>query len=98
MSKLSQALTGLMDKNALKKGKLAKKTNLGKKQLSRILSGKTRFVDDADFKRLAKAVTLDKIDQAHLIAARMLDVCNGPGKQLVSIHIKTDQVKAKNGK
>jgi hypothetical protein len=91
MSNFSQVLTDIVDKNALTKGKLAKKSHLRKKQLSQILMGKKRFISNGDFKRLARAVTTDELDQAHLVAARMMDVCNGPGKELVSLHVKGDQ-------
>lgn len=88
MSNYSQVLTEIIDKNSLKKGKLAKRAHLRKKDISRILSGKKRLTTNGEFKRVAKAVTKDQLDQAHLVAARMMDVCTGPGKELVTVHVK----------
>lgn len=88
MSNYSQVLSEIVDKNALKKKKIAKRSRLRKKVITRILSGKKKNISNGQFKRLARAVTRDELDQAHLLAARMMDLCQGPGKDLVSVQVK----------
>jgi transcriptional regulator with XRE-family HTH domain len=88
MSYLADAITGLMRQHELtSQVELARKANVDPGTLSRWINGLQTTISDQDLARLANAFSDEPKDHAKLVVARMLDVREGPGSELVSVHV-----------
>jgi len=66
---------------------LAHATKLGEPKISRWLSGQQTFIDGDDLELVVTHLTDKPAERAELVAARMRDVCTGPGSDLIEINI-----------
>lgn len=89
MSNLAEAIQRLMEKNEVRFAvELARRTGIEEATISRWRNGIQISISDEDLEKLARAITSDPKQQAELVAARMRDVCHGPGAELVSVQIE----------
>jgi hypothetical protein len=92
MSYLSACLSQLMTQYGLKGADITRATGLDSATISRWLTGTQVSIRDEDIEKVAKAVSKKPEEQAMLIAARMKDVCKGPGSNLIEIRIGSRSV------
>ena len=88
MSYFSTALNRIAEKAGLKQADISRESGLTRSHVSRLFTGDQKAVYDQDLAALLRVFHRDPHDQAELIAARCLDVRNGPGAELVEISVK----------
>lgn len=87
MSFLATALTDLMARRGMKNVELANKTGIDPATITRWKNGEQVSITDEDLVKVAEALSDEPREQAEVVAARMKDVCLGPGSQLIELHI-----------
>lgn len=97
MSYFSTALKRIAERNALKQADLVRESGLTRSHVSRLFTGDQKLVYDSDFAAILRVFKHDPRDQAELIAARCMDVRNGPGAELVEITVK-DRAERREGR
>jgi transcriptional regulator with XRE-family HTH domain len=92
MSYLSTALQRQIERRRMNQSELARGAGLSKSHISRLFSGASRDLSDANFAAILKIFSADPHGQAELIAARCRDTLAGaagaPGADLVEIKVK----------
>ncbi len=96
MSYFSTALKRIAERNALKQADLVRESGLTRSHVSRLFTGDQKLVYDSDFAAILRVFQRQPHDQAELIAARCMDVRNGPGAELVEITVK-DRAERREG-
>lgn len=87
MSYLSTELASVLARRNLKAADLARRSGLSQSMVSRYLNGEQIYISDEDLEKLLIALTDEAQDRARIIAARMRDVCVGPGSELIRLQI-----------
>jgi transcriptional regulator with XRE-family HTH domain len=88
MSYLSIALQRQTERRRLNQSDLARESGLSRSFVSRLMSGESRELSDANFIGLLKVFAAEPGAQAELVAARCRDARVGPGAELVEIRVK----------
>ena len=96
MSYLSTELASILARRKLKGVDLARRSGLSQSMVSRYLNGEQVYISDDDLEKLLIALTDDGNDRARIIAARMRDVCVGPGSEQIKIQIGSGPLIQKN--
>jgi transcriptional regulator with XRE-family HTH domain len=87
MNQFTRKLAELMKLNQLRAAELSRATKIDQATISRWLNGVQDSITDDDLKNLAGHISPHAEERAQLIAARMRDVCNGPGSELIEVRI-----------
>ncbi len=96
MSYLSIALQRRAERRQLNQSDLAKLSGISRSYISRLFSGVSSELSDANFIAVLKVFATDPAAQADIIAARCMDARVGPGSELVEIMAKTPEARTKN--
>jgi transcriptional regulator with XRE-family HTH domain len=102
MSYFSTALQRCAERRQLNQSDLAKRSGISNSYISRLYSGESRDLSDANFAGLLNAFVTDPAAQAEIIAARCMDVreiarfAKAPGADLVEIRVKPTEARTKN--
>jgi transcriptional regulator with XRE-family HTH domain len=94
MSYFSIALQRCAERRQLNQSDLAKRSGISNSYISRLYSGESRDLSDANFASLLNAFATDPAAQAEIIAARCQDIlavaraARTPGSELVDILVK----------
>jgi transcriptional regulator with XRE-family HTH domain len=93
MSQLQKALVSLMERKRVNAAELSRITDVDRATISRWVNGSQLRMSDESLERIARALTDNPVEQAELIAARMLDIRTGPGSDLIAVTIAKSAVK-----
>lgn len=87
MSYLATELARILKQNGLKAAELARKSQLGRPEISRWLNGLQVYISEEDLTAIARASSKNPKDHARLVWARLMDVKKGPGAELVKVTV-----------
>lgn len=87
MAFFSVKLNELMSRNGWHAAELSRLSGLPAPKISRWLNDVQRYVDPPDLAALADALGRSPVEKAQLLQAYLLDMCVGPGADMVSIEI-----------
>lgn len=88
MSYLSTALKRISERHGLKQADVVRESGLTRSHVSRLFTGDQRWIYDADMAAILHVFRKYPGEQSELVAARCLDVRNGPGSDCVTITIE----------
>ena len=98
MSYFSTALKRITERNDIKQADIVRESGLTRSHVSRLFRGDQKLVYDTDMAALLRAFRSNPRDQAELVAARCMDVRNGPGAELVQIAIESEGQAQRGGR
>lgn len=89
MSYLAETIEALMSERGITKAiEVVRASGVDESAFSRWRNGLQTTISDEDLEKLARGLSPKTEDHARLVAARMRDVCHGPGAELVSVSIE----------
>jgi transcriptional regulator with XRE-family HTH domain len=88
MSYFRVALQRAMEGRRLSQADLARQAEVSRSYVSRLFSGEDAALTDESMVALLKVFAANPHTQAELVAARCMDVRNGPGAELVEVRIQ----------
>lgn len=88
MSYFGNALGDILEKKKISQTELSRLTELSQAHLSKLINGVQIWLSPEDLDAICTSVTNEKLEQAELIRAHLMDECNGPGSDLIDIQIK----------
>ncbi|MBK7998093.1 MAG: helix-turn-helix domain-containing protein [Verrucomicrobia bacterium] len=98
MSYLSTALKRISERHGLKQADVVRESGLTRSHVSRLFTGDQRWIYDADMAAILHVFRKYPGEQSELVAARCLDVRNGPGSDRVTITIEGEESSRRSGR
>ena len=87
MSYLANVLEELREEKKLSQSDISKLSGIPQPQISRWINGEQDWISNDDLDKLSKTVFSNRMQQARLLQARLMDLCIGPAKDMVEISI-----------
>ena len=87
MSYLANVLEELRDEKKLSQSDISKLSGIPQPQISRWINGEQDWISNDDLDKFSRTVFANRMEQARLLRARLMDLCIGPAKDMVEISI-----------